>query len=279
MVNSGVTVAEGDAVYGLNTGLVSTTSIGGTAWLDVNGQRSPVAGVTVTLWQNGVYVTDCVTDANGAYRFDGLWPDNYAVSASIPEGLIFVRPGDPNYEEGESVIRHVDYGMSNQFFLYMAQHRLQQDILYIKAAKVGDIAWLDENANGLLDGGERFIPGVTVRLVQNGITMYETVTNEYGYYLFGDVYPGEYVLEATAYTALTPTTPVPALRIISGCLVGGDGANAWTDSFRVESGERNLNFDLGYVLKNGERIPEEILVEAPAHDWTDPNKYNATEVW
>jgi len=279
MVQTGVTVAEGESLYGLNTGLVSTTSVGGTAWLDENGQRTPVAGVTVTLWKNGAFAASTVTDENGLYRFDGLWPDNYALSASAPADLIYVRPGDPNYEAGASIISSVEYGMSDTFFLYMAQHKLEEDILYIKAGKIGDLVWLDENKNGLLDGGEHFMPGVTIRLTQNGTTVYETVSDAYGYYLFDDVYPGEYVLEATAYDVMTPTRPVEALRIISSCLVGGDGTSAWSDPFRVESGERNLNFDLGYVLLDGQRIPEEILVEAPGRDWSQHNTFDYIEVW
>ncbi|MBR6571882.1 MAG: hypothetical protein IKK75_15655, partial [Clostridia bacterium] len=233
MVQSGITVAEGETVSTLTTGLVSATSIGGTAWLDENGRRRPVADVTVTLWQNGAYAAETVTDENGRYHFDGLWPDQYALSAAIPDGIIFVRPGDPSYEAGASVISNTEYGMSDGFQLSMAQHQLQKDILCIKSAKVGDVAWLDANQNGLQDGGERFMPGVTVRLIQNGAPVYETVTNEYGYYLFNDVYPGEYLLEASAYAELNPTAPVEGLRIISSCLVSGDGLTAHSESFRV----------------------------------------------
>lgn len=279
MVHSGITVAEDETVSSLSTGLVSTTSIGGTAWLDENGQRSPVSGVTVTLWQGGAYVADTVTDENGQYRFDGLWPDQYALSAGVPGGIIFVRPGDPNYEAGASIIANTEYGMSDGFQLSMAQHQMEKDILYIKSAKVGDVAWLDENANGLQDGSEHFMPGVTVRLLQNGTAVYEAVTDEYGYYLFDDVYPGEYILEASAYAELSPTAPVDALRIISSCLVSGDGLTAHSDPFRVESGERNLNFDLGYVLKDGESIPEAILVEGEGRDWTIHNALNTETVW
>lgn len=279
MVQTGIAVAEDEHISTLTTGLVSTTSIGGTAWLDENGQRSPVPGVSVTLWQNGVYVTETVTDENGQYRFDGLWPDSYSLSASVPGGIIFVRPGDPNYEAGASVIANDEYGMSDAFQLFMAQHQLTKDILYIKSAKVGDMAWLDSNANGLQDGSEPFMPGVTVRLIQNGAPVYETVTNEYGYYLFDDVYPGEYILEASAYAELNPTVPVDALRIISSCLISGDGLVAHSESFRMESGERNLNFDLGYVLKDGESIPEAILVDAEGRNWTIHNSLNTEDVW
>ncbi len=269
MVQTGLAVGEGEAVSGLNTGLVSRTSIGGTAWLNENGQRSPVAGVTVALAQNGQTLQTAVTSETGAYRFDGLWPGEYTVTATLPSGMIYVRPDDPNYATGASVITKVDSGASDMLSLQMAQHQLERDILYIKPAKVGDIAWLDENQNGLLDGGERKLPGVTVRLLQNGAVAYETTTNAYGYYLFGDVYPGEYVLEASAYPELSITTPVESLRIISSCLTSGDGTKAQSDAFRVESGTTNANFDLGYILLDGQTLPQEALEEAQERDWTD----------
>ena len=271
MVQDNVAVSEGEQLTGLTTGLVSRTSIGGTAWLDENGSRTPVAGVQVTLWQNGQQLQLSETNQDGSYRFDGLWPGEYTVSATLPSGMIYVRPNDPSYESGASVIEDTENGASGTLNLLMAQHQLSRDVLYIKPAKVGDLAWLDENQNGLLDGSERRLPGVNVRLMQGGEAVYETVTDAYGYYQFAHVYPGEYVLEATAYEQFAITTPVEALRIISSCLVSGDGTIASSDSFRVESGVTNTNFDLGYILRDGQSIPDEVMTEGPGRDWTISN--------
>ena len=213
-----------------------------------------------------------MTAEDGSYRFDGLWPGEYTLASSLPNGMIFVRPADPSYADGASFIDSTAEGMSDEFDLLMAQHQLSRDVLFIKPAKVGDIAWLDENANGLVDGSERRLPGVKVRLVQNAQTVYETTTNAYGYYLFDDVYPGEYVLEAAAWPQLKPTTPVESLRIISSCLTSGDGVKATSDPFRVESGETNANFDLGYVLMDGQTLPDEAIADAPGRDWTLANE-------
>ena len=272
MVQNGLTLQEGDVMSGLNAGLVSRTSIGGTAWLDADGQRTPVAGLNVALLQNSQAMATAVTGEDGSYRFDGLWPGEYTLAAQLPGGMIFVAAHDPSYDEGASVITDPASGTSDPLNLLMAQHQLECDILFIKPGKVGDIAWLDENANGLVDGSERRLPGVTVRLTQNGETVYETTTNAYGYYLFNDVYPGEYVLTASAYSELGITTPVPALRLISSCLTSGDGALASTDSFRVESGTTNADFDLGYVLPEGKTLPAEALQDAPGRDWSISNR-------
>ena len=274
MTQSGVSVAAGEDVDGLTTGLVSATSVAGRLYLDENGARTPLAGVTVSLYKGGELspLMTVLTDDSGRYRFDGLWPADYYLEAGLPSGTIFVRPDDPNYESGASAVTASGEGAgtSELFYLHMAQHRLDMDVIYIKPARVGDLAWLDENGNGLVDEGEPGIPGITVQLLQDGEAVYETVTDAYGYYLFTDVYPGAYTLVAKAYPELTPTRQVESLRIISSCLVGGDGNEAHSDPFEVESGSLNVNYDLGYLLREGESLPSAITAP-PTRDWTLSN--------
>mgnify|MGYP003611124242 FL=1 len=144
----------------------------------------------------------------------------------------------------------------------MAKHQLTLNVILIKPARVGDQAWLDTNQNGLLDYGEPTINGVTVELLSDGVVAYSTKTNEWGYYEFTDVYPGTYTLHAKAYPALTITKTIPNLRLISSCLVSGDGTSAKSDSFSVESGTRNFDYDLGYQLPEGATMPSEIQTGA-----------------
>ncbi len=274
MTQTGVTVEAGEDVDGLTTGLVSATSVAGRLYLDESGARTPLAGVTVSLYKGGELspLMTVLTDDSGRYRFDGLWPADYYLEAGLPSGTIFVRPDDPNYESGASAVTASGEGAgtSELFYLHMAQHRLDMDVIYIKPARVGDLAWLDENGNGLVDEGEPGIPGITVQLLQDGEAVYETVTDAYGYYLFTDVYPGAYTLVAKAYPELTPTRQVESLRIISSCLVGGDGNEAHSDPFEVESGSLNVNYDLGYLLREGESLPSAITAP-PTRDWTLSN--------
>ena len=274
MTQTGVTVEAGEDVDGLTTGLISATSVAGRLYLDENGARTPLAGVTVSLYKGGELspLMTVLTDDSGRYRFDGLWPADYYLEAGLPSGTIFVRPDDPNYESGASAVTASGEGAgtSELFYLHMSQHRLDMDVIYIKPARVGDLAWLDENGNGLVDEGEPGIPGITVQLLQDGQVVYETVTDAYGYYLFTDVYPGAYTLVAKAYPQLTPTSQVEALRIISSCLVGGDGNEAHSDPFEVESGSLNVNYDLGYLLREGESLPSAITAP-PTRDWTLSN--------
>ena len=107
MTQSGVSVAAGEDVDGLTTGLVSTTSVAGRCIWTKTGARTPLAGVTVSLYRGGELspLMTVLTDDSGRYRFDGLWPDDYYLEAGLPSGTIFVRPDDPNYESGASAVR------------------------------------------------------------------------------------------------------------------------------------------------------------------------------
>ena len=84
MRQTGIAVREGETVNEISGGLVSYTSIGGEVALDENGTRTPLAGVTVELYQaeTSTALQTVQTDESGAYRFDGLWPDEYALLQS-----------------------------------------------------------------------------------------------------------------------------------------------------------------------------------------------------
>lgn len=271
MVCDGVTVAEAQSVEGLDVGLVSRTSVGGVAQLVEGGSTIKVIGLSVSLYdsQSDAALLTAVTDEEGAYRFDGLLPGEYRIKADKPNGTVFVRPDDANYAQGASVITRTDEGESDVFSLRMAHHLTDMNIIFIKPAKIGDMAWLDSNANGLIDADEPVLPGVTVRLLKDGQAVMEAVTNQNGYYLLDDVYPGRYTLQAVAYPQLNITKSIPELRVISSCLISGDGNSASSDSFEAQSGSNNKDFDLGYVLREGQTIPE--LPKPDQRDWTGAN--------
>ena len=269
MSHSGIVIAEGETFEDISGGLVSYTSIGGVVALDENGTRTPQAEVTVTLYQGDSTeaLQTVQTDAKGEYRFDGLWPDSYRLEVGLPSGMIFVKPDDPNYKTGDSVVTGTENGLgeSNAFQLEMARHLLDMNVILIKPAHVGDQVWLDANQNGLLDAEEPTINGVTIELLENGEVAYTTTSNEWGYYEFTDVYPGTYTLRAKAYPELGITQSIPSLRIISSCLTAGDGNSATSDPFSVVSGSTNFDYDLGYVLLKGQTMPAAITPGSVQH--------------
>ena len=262
MEQSGIEIHAGDTFTGITGALQCTTSLGGTVEADRTDHTLPVEGVDVTLYAQGSPqpLQSTVTDAKGVYRFDGLWPGSYVIEVTRPDNLVFVRPGDPAVSAQGSVIRQIsdETGTSDPIPLAMAKDRLDNRVLFTVPAKVGSQVWLDANGNGLIDGDEPMIAGVTVNLLQNGAAVYTTTSNEWGFYELADVYPGEYTLEAAAYPELAITQSVPALRIISSCLVSGDGNRALSEPFSVTSGSVNFIYHLGYVLKEGEAMPPAI---------------------
>ncbi len=270
MAHSGITVGEGETAQDISGGLVSRTSIGGTVSLDANGTRTAQAGVSVSLYEGDgdQPVQTAVTDENGGYRFNGLWPDIYTLRVSLPTGMVFVRADDANYKAGESAVTSTQdgVGLSDAISLQMAQHQLNVNVLMIEPAVVGGQAWLDANQNGLIDADEPPLGGVDVQLLMDGTVRYETQTNAWGYYEFADVYPGTYTLSAKAYPELAVTTPVPALALISSCLTSGNGTQASSDPLTVASGSSGFSYGLGYILPDGTAMPSGITT-APVQNW------------
>ena len=64
------------------------------------------------------------------------------------------------------------------------------DFRVVRTGRVSGVVWFDVNENGRLDDGER--PLVDVRVVTGSGR--DTLTNENGYFLIGDLPPGEHIL-------------------------------------------------------------------------------------
>lgn len=270
---TGIVIAEGqtkDDLYGV---LCVRTSIGGLVRLDEGGTLSPVADVTVTLYkQSGEMIGSSLTTETGEYRFDGLWPDDYYLTVKRPDGVLFVSTEDERFANGLSIVttQEGDIGRSDPFHLAMSIDELNKHVTFVIPGMVGDYAWFDENGNGLNDMTELPIAGATVELLKDGQTAYATTTDAEGYYLFSDVYPGTYTLQARTYSELTITKRVENFPILTSCLTSGDGDGAQSEPFTVLSGKKDFNFDLGFMLKSGQTKPSGIA-PAPGQDWSISN--------
>jgi len=66
------------------------------------------------------------------------------------------------------------------------------------AASIGDLVWLDSNANGIQDAGESGLQGVTVKLLDgNGNVLATTNTDTSGVYSFTNLTPDNYAIKVT----------------------------------------------------------------------------------
>lgn len=144
------------------------------------------------------------------------------------------------------------------------------------SASIGDLTWLDANANGLQDGGEEGLAGVAVRLYDtNGNMLAATRSDADGRYAFSDLRPGDYALEfvAPAGYGLTKadqgeddardSDPNPATgktTVIS--LAAGQTAENWDAGFRPEVA----------ALPTKTPTPEPTLTPTPAGPPVEPEE-------
>ena len=66
------------------------------------------------------------------------------------------------------------------------------------AQQISGCAYVDANGNALYDSGEVLMAGVPVTLEANGAEPVQTVTDEYGQYVFDGLAAGEYRLLSSA---------------------------------------------------------------------------------
>ncbi len=190
-------------------------SLGDLVWLDENANgvqddgEAGVEGVTVELVDaDGNVVETTTTDADALYEFVGIECATYTVRFSdIPADSSFTTPneGDDDAVDSDPTPTPDDptVGVSDPVELTPdSPDDPTVDAGIVPAAEVcslGDLVWLDENANGVQDDGEPGVEGVTVTLLDqdgNPVEGVEPVTtDENGEYLFEGIGCGVYVVE------------------------------------------------------------------------------------
>ena len=270
----------------LDAGFYYPVVLGDTVFVDenLNGLQdpgdSPLAGVTVTLRDaitGNVVTMDAfgntisgtqITDANGFYLFDSLPPGDYYVSfdvTTVPGGPVLV-PTTENVNGGSLDPDDSDVnsmGLSDTVSLMHGDTNRTLDAGYFLPAVVGDTVFVDINYDGLQDGGDQPLQGVTVTLrdalTGNIVTTNAfgetfsgmTVTDANGFYLFDSLYPGEYYVEFDVSTVTGSPFLVPTTENVNGGSLDPDDSDVnfmgLSDTADVSmSGDSNLTLDAGY---------------------------------
>ena len=250
------TLSSGQTNADVDAGLKGAVSIGDFVWNDLDGDgiqdagEPGLAGVTVKLYAaDGVtLVATTVTDADGAYSFDNLPPAVYVVEFVPPAGYGFTqqdqgsddaKDSDANPSTGRVTV-DVTSGASNTTI----------DAGLRQLASIQGTMWEDADKDGILDGGETKLSGVTVTLYdENGAVAATTTTDANGNYSFVDLMPGNYSVQfgrpsGSSYTAMKQ---------------GGDptvdsDANPMTGStllFSLAPGENKTDLDAGIIPNSG----------------------------
>ncbi len=256
MTTGRVRIVENQDMHGTKLSVARTTEIGGMVWLEQYSGVTPVAGATVHLLNtNGEAIAEYVTGEDGRYVFKGLMPGDFAIDATIPAGYVMVENNDPHLEDAGliSVMEDVDglFGRSQYIQLRMARHCLDMNVGMVLPGRLGDKAWLDLNGNGLQDGDEGGIPGIGIELIREDRVVASTVTDQYGYYVFEDLYPTEYTLRVTWPAEVKPTMLRPEIHQISSVLQ----ENGTSLTVVVESNKANYAADLGFILVEEGKLP------------------------
>ncbi len=242
------TVTSGQTQDTIDAGLVAPASIGDTVFFDTNGDglstgEPGVPGVAVELLQGGSVIATTTTDGSGNYAFTGLAPGDYTIQ--LPgAGLVFATA---NAGADDTLDSDVDpTGLSGPVTLISAQNDTSIDAGVLPST-ISNFVWLDDNGNGLQDGGEPGLDGVTVELLDGaGGLVATTTTTSGGLYSFGLLLPGTYEISITFPLDHVATTQTAGsdVSIDSNVDAAGD-----TGTFVLAGNSDDDSIDAGlYVL-------------------------------
>ncbi|WP_322510765.1 SdrD B-like domain-containing protein, partial [Chloroflexus sp.] len=230
-------------------GLFRPARLGNLVWFDRDangvqdgGDETGIGGVQVRLYRDDdgtagpsagdSLIATTTTNASGIYGFDYLIPaTNYYLVFDLPAG--YVRsPRDQGSNDATDSDPDRTTGATGLITLVAGQTDLTWDAGLYQLVNLGNRVWNDVNNNGLLDGGEAGIDGVTVNLYydanRNGVIdgaentpFATTTTSGGGFYAFANLDPGNYLVEIPASNfaaggALGPSGAMPAFRSSTG---------------------------------------------------------------
>ncbi len=234
---TGLTVGQdyNDSDFGYQQ---TTASIGDFVWDDLNGDgvqdggEPGIDGVTIDLIEdtNGNGVIDVgepvlattTTAGGGAYDFTGLAAGDYIVDVTDTGGVLtgYVLTGGTDPDPVTGLAAGADYNDSD--FGYQLQ-----------TASIGDFVWNDLDGDGVQDGGEPGIDGVTIDLIEdtngNGVidvgepVLATQTTAGGGAYDFTGLAAGDYIVDVTdtggvltGYVLTGGTDPDPVTGLAAG---------------------------------------------------------------
>ncbi len=254
-------------VYQYDIPTILPVSVGNFVWVDSNGNgiqdggEPGIPGVTVTISLTGggtVLNVDGTplgtlavqTDANGLYQFAGLAPGAYTVTVTPPAGYVPTLTGQGTTATDSST------GSAASAVLAGGEADQTLDFGFVKPVvilpvSVGNFVWSDSNGNGIQDGGEPGIAGVTVTISLTGGGTVRNVdgsplatlaiqTDANGLYQFAGLAPGAYTVTVTPPAGYVPT-------LTGQGTTATDSSTGSAASAVLASGGTDQTLDFGFV--------------------------------
>ena len=211
-------------------------------------------------YEDELYVYDPVSNAVSQHAVSGKLADEYNSGVNSQyygsawaanDGYIYVS----NNESGRMYKINV-LDLNNVASVYVGQAIVTPaadaascplaDAPLPKTATVGDKVWIDSDGDGIQDGDEPGLPGVTVTLYSaDSPFVDQTTSDEDGNYLFENLSPGEFYLHFTGEPAGFNVTTKNA-GSDSGVDSDIDPTTRETDIFTVGVGSYHDEYDAGY---------------------------------
>ena len=236
-------------------------TIGDYVWIDMNANGLQDSGdlaadgVTVHLTNadGSQILATTTTDSTGHYLFDHLQAGTYAIQFEGVDGFHFTTQGVGTNRLLDSDA-NVGTGLTASVTLTAGQSYLGLDAGLVidgsgsgTLASVGDYVWLDTNRDGIQDGNEAGLGGVTVNLLNSlGTVIGTDITEADGSYSFVNLQAGTYQVE---FVGLSGYGRSVANATVDTADSDADVGTGKTATFTLAAGEVNNTVDAGmYVL-------------------------------
>jgi hypothetical protein len=166
---------------------------------DGNGTLDPgevgLGSVTVSLFESGgtILITSTTTDTDGAYAFTNLEPEDYVVEVEVLVGYDdSALAAVPFNVDGSTPIPIVNFGKTP-----------------LGEGSISGTVYNDLNRNGLFDDsdGDKRLPNVSLRLIDDAGVKIPATTNALGEYEFTGLVAGSYTVIETDPEDFFSTTP------------------------------------------------------------------------